>query len=137
MALPRRDEESHAQMVRHEGLRQPREGPAISEPRLARPHPYLNLITLNLNLTTLNLQLSQFVVVTTPLIASHNSRRVAESDDDVLVHRLRKLSAQLDSAKQSAEQAVKEVARAQETSETVRKAVAPLHPSESPLGRLR
>ena len=52
---------------------------------------------------------------------------MAASDDDVLLHRLKKLSAQLDSAKQSAEQTVKEVARAQETSEKVRKAVAPLH----------
>jgi hypothetical protein len=62
---------------------------------------------------------------------------VAASDDDVLLHRLKKLSAQLDSAKESAEQTVKEVARAQETSENVRKAVAPLHPSEAPLARIR
>jgi predicted nucleic acid-binding Zn-ribbon protein len=62
---------------------------------------------------------------------------VAASDDNALLHRLKKLSAQLDSAKESAEETVKEVARAQETSEKVRKAVAPLHPSEAPLGRIR
>ncbi len=75
------------------------------------------------------------MVVTTPLIALHTSGRVAASDDDVLLHRLKKLSEQLDSAKQSAEQTVKEVARAQETSKKVRKAVAPFRRPEAALAR--
>jgi hypothetical protein len=53
---------------------------------------------------------------------------VAESDDDVLLDRLRTLSKQLDAAKQSADRTVKEVARAKETSEKARQAAAPARP---------
>jgi hypothetical protein len=52
---------------------------------------------------------------------------VSESDDHVLLQRLKKLSAQLDSAKQSAARTVQEVARAKETSEKVKGAATPPH----------
>jgi cell division septum initiation protein DivIVA len=56
---------------------------------------------------------------------------VAQSDDEVLLDRLRKLSKQLDAAKQSADRTVKEVVRAKETSERARQAAAPVRPSRA------
>ena len=60
---------------------------------------------------------------------------MSESDDDALLHRLKRLSVQLDLAKQSANQTVTEVARAKETNEKIRKAAAPPSRSSSPRRR--
>jgi hypothetical protein len=107
--------------VRYEGVRQSREGPPVPQPQL---------VTASL-FTSVSVKLDRVCGSDNAVYSRHTIRRVSVSDDADLLQRLKKLSAQLDSAKQSAVWTVKEVARAKETSEKVKGAATPHRRSTS------